>query len=61
MEERLERARKRYKAMRKRLGGIRMNASNRIVAEVLGIPKGTVDSGLFAIKNHLAPHTKDVG
>jgi hypothetical protein len=55
MKKRLERAKKRYKTMRKRLGGMRMSASNRMIADVLGIPRGTVDSSLFAIKNRFAP------
>jgi DNA-binding MarR family transcriptional regulator len=55
MKNRLERARKRYKTMKKRLGGKRMSASNRMIAEILGIPRGTVDSSLFAIKNRFAP------
>jgi predicted transcriptional regulator with HTH domain len=54
MRKRLERAKKRYKAMRKRLSGMRMSASNRMIAEILGIPRGTVDSSLFAIRNRLA-------
>jgi len=54
MKKRLERARKRYKTMRKRLGGMRMSASNRMIADILGIPRGTVDSSLFAIRNRLA-------
>jgi len=51
LKKRLERAKKRYKTMRKRLAGIRMSASNRMIADILGIPHGTVDSGLFAIRN----------
>jgi len=54
MKKRLERAKKRYKTMRKRLGGMRMSASNRMIADILGIPRGTVDSSLFAIKTRLA-------
>jgi len=54
MKKRLERAKKRYKAMRKRLNGMRLSASNRMIAEILGIPRGTVDSSLFAIKNRLS-------
>jgi len=53
MKARFERARKRYYAMKKRLGGMRMSAPNRMIAEVLGVPRGTVDSSLFAIKNRL--------
>ena len=48
---RFERAKKRFYAMKKRLGGMRMGASNRMIAEVMGVPRGTVDSGLFAIRN----------
>ena len=48
---RFERARKRFYAMKKRLCGMRAAASNRMIAEILGIPRGTVDSGLFAIRN----------
>jgi len=54
MKRRLERAKKRYKTMRKRLCGMRMSASNRMIADILGIPRGTVDSSLFAIRNRLA-------
>jgi predicted transcriptional regulator with HTH domain len=54
MKKRLERAKKRYKTMRKRLGGMRMSASNRMIADILGVPRGTVDSSLFAIRNRFA-------
>jgi DNA-directed RNA polymerase specialized sigma24 family protein len=33
---------------------MRMSASNRMIADILGIPRGTVDSSLFAIRNRLA-------
>ncbi|MDR0556408.1 MAG: hypothetical protein LBG43_00850 [Treponema sp.] len=46
----LERGRKRLANMKKRLAGLRVDASNRQVAEILCIPKGTVDSILYAIK-----------
>ena len=54
MEGRYERARMRFQSMKKRLGRMRVDASNRMIADVIGIPKGTVDSGLFAIKHYLA-------
>jgi len=54
LKHRFERAKKRFHAMKKRLGGMRIAASNRMIAEVMGIPRGTVDSGLFAIRNRLA-------
>ncbi|MDR0553312.1 MAG: hypothetical protein LBG76_00735 [Treponema sp.] len=46
-----EKSKLRLAALRKRLRKIRPDASNRLVAEVLGIPKGTVDSNLFAVKS----------
>ena len=58
MRTRYEGARKRFYAMKKRLGGMRLSASNRMIAEVLGIPRGTVDSSLSAIKNRLVFHGK---
>ena len=51
--ERLKRAKKRFTSMKKRLGKIRKTASNRLIAEVLGVPLGTVDSGIFSLKNRL--------
>jgi len=54
MKGRLERARKKLRKMKKRLCGIRKSATNRMLADVLGIPKGTVDSNLYSIKKHMA-------
>ena len=54
MEARYQRAKKRFMSMRKRLGKMRVDASNRMIADVIGIPKGTVDSNLFAIKSYMA-------
>ena len=54
MKDRFERARKRYYAMKKRLEGMRKSASNKMIADILGIPLGTVDSGLSVIKNRMA-------
>jgi DNA-directed RNA polymerase specialized sigma24 family protein len=51
MEQCRDRAKIRLEKMRKRLAAIRLEASNRQVAEVLGVPKGTVDSNLHAIKS----------
>jgi DNA-directed RNA polymerase specialized sigma24 family protein len=53
MKSRLARARVRLGAMRKRLAGIRLDATNRQIAEVLGIPKGTVDSNLSALRQRM--------
>jgi len=57
MKGRYERARQRFFAMKKRLGKMRLDASNRMIADVMGIPKGTVDSCLFAMKNYLLSNT----
>jgi len=54
MKDRFERARKRYFAMKKRLNGIRMSATNRMIATVAGVPKGTVDTALSVIKNRMS-------
>lgn len=53
MRSRLARARARLETMRKRFAGIRLDATNRQIAEVLGIPKGTVDSTLSILKNRM--------
>lgn len=50
MRERLEGARLRLAAMRKRFAGIRPGATNRQIAEVIGLSKGTVDASLHALK-----------
>lgn len=54
LKARFERASNRFQSMKKRLAGMRKGASNRMIAEVMKIPKGTVDSGLSAAKNYLA-------
>jgi RNA polymerase sigma factor (sigma-70 family) len=50
MELRLQKARHRLAAMRKRLAEIRPGATNRQIAEVAGVSKGTVDASLHAVK-----------
>jgi hypothetical protein len=47
---RLERARQRLERMRKRITSIRKEATNKQVAEVIGITKGTVDASLHRLK-----------
>ena len=49
----LARAYSSYALIKQRLGSINLEPSNREVAEVLGIPKGTVDSTLYAIKRKI--------
>ena len=51
MKAQIKRARQRLAAMRKRLAGIRSDATNRQIAETLGIAKGTVDCSLYVLKN----------
>jgi hypothetical protein len=50
MKQRGEKARKRLEGMRNRLASIRTDPTNRQVAEVIGISKGSVDAGLHALK-----------
>jgi hypothetical protein len=55
IQDRLNRARTRLVSMRKRLSIMRFDATNRQIAKVLGIPKGTVDSTLHAAKIKYKP------
>jgi hypothetical protein len=50
MKLQLEKARIRLETMRKRLTGMRLDASNIQIAKVLGVSKGAVDSGLYILK-----------
>jgi biotin operon repressor len=50
MQKRLERAEKRLKNMKKTLKAIKNGASNRQVAGILGVSKGTIDSNIHAVK-----------
>jgi len=47
---RLEKAKQRLENMRKRMSKIRTDASNKQIAEVIGVRKGTVDASLFKLK-----------
>lgn len=51
LSERLKRSKERIKKMREKLNKINQGATNSQIAEVLGIPKGTVDSTLYALKH----------
>jgi DNA-directed RNA polymerase specialized sigma24 family protein len=59
MKKSLELAKRRLHSMRKRLATMRFKASNRQVAEVLNIAKGTVDSNLHAVKRQLKNNTEN--
>jgi len=47
---RLEKARVRLEKMRIRLANVRTEATNKQIADVIGVKKGTVDSSLFRLK-----------
>jgi DNA-directed RNA polymerase specialized sigma24 family protein len=59
MKIRLERARRRLAAMKKRLAGIRMEATNRQISEILGVSKGAVDASLHALRLRWKRHLTD--
>ncbi|MDR0710127.1 MAG: hypothetical protein LBF77_08685 [Spirochaetaceae bacterium] len=59
MQKRLERAEKRLKGMKKALKAIKSGASNRQVARILGVPKGTIDSNIHAVKYRLEEDLND--
>ena len=54
LELRLSKARRRMRAAMERMSRVGLAPTNREIAEALGIPKGTVDSGLFFLKKKLA-------
>jgi len=55
---RLERARNRLNKMRKRMAGIRVEATNKQVAEIIGTTKGTVDASLHRLKSKMEEMAK---
>jgi 5-bromo-4-chloroindolyl phosphate hydrolysis protein len=59
MQKRLERAEKRLKGMKKALRAIKSGASNRQVARILGVSKGTIDSTIHAVKYRPGDDLKD--
>jgi hypothetical protein len=50
MKNSLEIARKRLASMRRRLKAMRTEASNRQVAGIMGVKKGTIDSNLYEVR-----------
>jgi hypothetical protein len=54
----LKKCSKRYEALKEQLNGARGSASNNQIAQVLGIPKGTIDSILYIIKHKFDPPSK---
>jgi RNA polymerase sigma factor (sigma-70 family) len=55
LRARLARTRRRMRTAIQRMSRVLVNPTNREIAEVMGIPKGTVDSGLYWLKRKLAP------
>jgi RNA polymerase sigma factor (sigma-70 family) len=49
LKGRLKRARKRLETMRTRLESTRFEATNKEIAAILNVPKGTIDSNLYAL------------
>lgn len=54
LQRRLEAANRCLAAAAERMARVRRDPTNREVAEALGVPKGTVDCGLFQLKRRLA-------
>jgi hypothetical protein len=56
LQKRLERTRERFINMKKRFSRVSFYATNQQIADVLGAPKGTVDSSLFTLKHQIKKH-----
>ncbi len=54
LQARLQKATRRMRTAMERMARVGLAPTNREIAEVLGIPKGTVDSGLYFLKRKLA-------
>jgi RNA polymerase sigma factor (sigma-70 family) len=54
LRETLHRARHRMESAARRMARVGLSPTNREIAAVLGVPKGTVDSGLYWLKRKLA-------
>jgi RNA polymerase sigma factor (sigma-70 family) len=55
LQGRLARTRRRMRTAIGRMSHVLLSPTNREIAEVMGVPKGTVDSGLYWLKRKLAP------
>jgi len=53
MKEYTDRAQKRFSAMKERFTRMRTDATNRQISLILHIPKGTVDSALYSVREKL--------
>jgi len=54
-EEALVRMRKRMHSAMQRMSRVGLSPTNLEISKVLGVPKGTVDSGLYWLKRKLSP------
>lgn len=54
LQARLQKARARMRTAMARMAKVGLAPTNREIAEALGVPKGTVDSGLYVLKRKLA-------
>jgi hypothetical protein len=54
LQERLRRIRRRMSVAMEHLSRVALSPTNLEIGKVLGVPKGTVDSGLFWLKKKLA-------
>ena len=54
LQEGLQRVRRRMHLAMQRMARVALSPTNREIAAVLGVPKGTVDSGLYWLKRKLA-------
>jgi len=50
LKQQLERGKQRLEKMRMRMAGIRTDATNKQVADIIGVRKGTIDSCLYKLK-----------
>jgi hypothetical protein len=55
LETSLAREKGRYARVREELDNQRILVPNSVVARILGVPKGTVDSGLYYLRKHFGP------
>jgi hypothetical protein len=61
LKSRLEKARRRLERMRKRITSMRKDATNRQIAEIIGISKGTVDASLHRLRTKWEKMSKKSG
>ncbi len=52
----IEREWGRYSRVKADLASLKTLVSNSLVARILGVPKGTVDSGLYYLRRRFGPH-----